>query len=50
MPFKDGKYRHSKGFILIIHDGFVTLSPNHPLSLRVSELFDSTQWEEVIDV
>jgi hypothetical protein len=49
MPFKDGKYLHKRGFTLIIHNGIIMLSPNHPLSLRLSELFDSSMWEEVID-
>lgn len=47
MPFKDGTYKHESGFIITIISGTVMISPNHPLSLRLSELFDSTKWKEV---
>lgn len=47
MPFKDGTYIHEKGFTVIITNGEAMLSPTHPLSLRLSELFDSSKWKEV---
>lgn len=47
MPFKDGTYIHETGFTLMVKDGMIMLSPNHPLSLRLSELFDSGKWKEV---
>lgn len=47
MPFKDGTYKHECGFIITIVYGTVMISPNHPLSLRLSELFDTTKWKEV---
>ena len=47
MPFKDGTYQHETGFIVMVKDGAVMLSPNHPLSMRLSELFDSKKWNEV---
>lgn len=47
MPFKDGVYMHETGFTVMIKDGMAMLSPNHPLSLRLSELFDSNKWKEV---
>lgn len=47
MPFKDGVYTHEFGFTVMVKDGVIMLSPNHPLSLRLSELFDSKKWKEV---
>lgn len=47
MPFKDGTYQHESGFIIMIQNGVVMLSPNHPLSMRLAELFDTTKWKEV---
>lgn len=47
MPFKDGTYQHESGFIVMIQNGVVMLSPNHPLSMRLAELFDTTKWKEV---
>lgn len=47
MPFKDGTYQHTSGFTIMVQNGVVMLSPNHPMSLRLSELFDTTKWKEV---
>ncbi len=47
MPFKDGLYQHETGFTVLIKDETVMLSPNHPLSMRLSELFDSKKWRIV---
>lgn len=47
MPFKDGTYQHETGFVIMIKDGVAMLSPNHPLSMRLSELFDYSKWKEV---
>lgn len=47
MPFKDGTYQHETGFIIMVKNGAVMLTPNHPLSMRISELFDSSKWKEV---
>lgn len=47
MPFKDGTYQHETGFIIMVKDSTVMLSPDHPLSLRLSELFDSKKWKKV---
>lgn len=47
MPFKDGKYEHENGFIIVVENGTVMISPNHPLNIRLSELFDKTKWKEV---
>ena len=47
MPFKDGVYQHVSGFTLMVQNGVVMLSPNHPMSIRLSELFDTTKWKEV---
>lgn len=45
MPFKEGTYKHEEGFtIMVTEDGTIMLSPNHPLSLRLSLLFDTTKW------
>lgn len=47
MPFKDGIYQHESGFAVMVSNGVVMLSPNHPLSIRLSELFDTSKWKEV---
>lgn len=48
MPFKAGTYKHEEGFIIMVtEDGAIMLSPNHPLSLRLSDLFDTTKWEKI---
>lgn len=46
MPFKDGTYIHESGFTMKVENGVVMLSPNHPLSIRLSELFDTSKWKE----
>lgn len=47
MPFNDGTYKHASGFTIMVLDGEIMLSPNHPLSMRLSELFDVTKWEKI---
>lgn len=47
MLFNDGTYRHESGFTIIVVQGNVMISPNHPLSLRLSELFDKSKWEKI---
>lgn len=47
MPFKDGVYQHETGFAVLVTNGTLMLSPNHPLSMRLSELFDVKKWKEV---
>ncbi len=47
MPFKDGIYQHESGFTVMVNNGVVMLSPNHPLSIRLSELFDTSKWKGV---
>lgn len=47
MPFKAGTYKHEEGFIMVTEDDVIMLSPNHPLSLRLSVLFDATKWEKI---
>lgn len=48
MPFKAGTYKHEEGFtIMVTEDGIIMLSPNHPLSLRLSVLFDTTKWTKI---
>ena len=47
MPFKDAIYQHESGFTVMVNNGVVLLSPNHPLSIRLSELFDTSKWKEV---
>lgn len=39
MPFKSGTYEHESGLTIMV-------SPNHPLSLRLSELFDTSKWKK----
>lgn len=48
MPFKEGTYKHEEGFtVMVTEDGTIMLSPNHPLSLRLSLLFDTTKWTKI---
>lgn len=47
MPFKDGTYKHETGFVITVISGVVMISPNHPLSIRLAELFDTEKWKEV---
>ena len=48
MPFKAGAYKHEEGFtVMVTEDGVIMLSPNHPLSLRLSVLFDTTKWTKI---
>lgn len=47
MPFNDGVYKHETGFTIMVLDGDIMLSPNHPLSMRLSELFDVTKWVKI---
>ena len=48
MPFKAGTYKHEEGFtIMVKEDGTIMLSPNHPLSLRLSLLLDTTKWTKI---
>lgn len=48
MVFKQGIYKHENGFtIMVAEDGSVMLSPIHPLSLRLSEIFDCSKWTKI---
>lgn len=47
MPFKDGTYKHDNGFVVTVVSGVIMISPNHPLSIRLSELFDAEKWKEM---
>ena len=47
MLFNDGTYKHESGFTVVVINGTVMLSPNHPLSLRLSEFFDASKWERI---
>lgn len=48
MPFNKGTYKHEEGFtIMVLDDGTIMLSPNHPLSLRLSILFDKLKWTKI---
>ncbi len=48
MPYNKGVYKHESGFtIMVTDDGTIMLSPNHPLSMRLSELFDTTKWNKI---
>ena len=48
MLFKTGTYKHEAGFTIMVTDnGSIMLSPNHPLSLRLSDLFDVTKWTKI---
>ena len=45
MPFKDGVYTHESGFSVIVREGKVYLSENHPMTIRLSEVFDQKKWK-----
>jgi len=48
MLFTVGTYKHESGFtIMVDENGAVMLSPNHPLSLRLSEIFDTSKWTKI---
>lgn len=48
MLFKSGVYKHEEGFTIMVREtGDIMLSPNHPLSLRLSVLFDTTKWTKI---
>ena len=48
MMFKTGVYKHEEGFTVIVTEsGEMTLLPNHPSSLRLSELFDTSKWTKI---
>lgn len=47
MPFSDGMYKHESGFTILVVNGTIMLSPDHPLSMRLSELFDVTKWTKL---
>ena len=48
MPFKEGTYEHESGFrIFVDENGTIMVSPNHPLSIRISEMFDANKWTKI---
>ena len=48
MLFTKGKYKHEIGFeIMVTENGDILISPDHPLSLRLSEIFDKNKWTKV---
>lgn len=47
MPFKDGIFKHNRGFYVLIRNGIPFLSNNCPLSLRLGDMFNPELWEQV---
>lgn len=48
MLFNAGAYKHEEGFtIMVTESGCIMISPDHPLSLRLSVLFDTTKWTKI---
>lgn len=46
--FEKGLYKHEEGFtVLVTEDGKIMLSPDHPLSIRLSEIFNTEKWTRV---
>lgn len=46
--FEKGLYKHEEGFtVLVTEDGKIMLSPDHPLSMRLCELFNTEKWTKV---
>lgn len=47
MLFNNGTYQHENGFIIFVIDGKVMLSTDHPLSMRLSDIFDTNKWQKI---
>jgi len=48
MLFNTGTYKHESGFtIMVLDTGEVMFSTGHPVSLRLSEIFDQSKWTKV---
>lgn len=48
MLFNAGIYQHKTGFEISVNDsGEVMLSPYHPVSLRLSDIFGNECWTQV---
>jgi len=48
MLFNPGTYKHESGFtIMVSNTGDVMLSPDHPMSMRLSELLNPTKWTKI---
>lgn len=47
MPFKEGTFKHDNGFVITVVSGVIMISPNHPLSIRLADLFDAEKWKEM---
>lgn len=46
--FEKGLYKHEEGFtVLVTEDGKIMISPDHPLSMRLSDLFNTKKWTRV---
>ena len=46
--FEKGLYKHEEGFtVLVTEDDKIMLSPDHPLSMRLSELFNTEKWTKM---
>lgn len=44
----EGMYRHESGFeIIITEDNKIFISQNHPLSLRLSDIFNVDRWTKI---
>lgn len=48
MPFVYGTYEHVSGFKVKIDSTGVYVSPDAPLSMRISEMFNTNNWK-IID-
>lgn len=48
MLFNVGVYKHDTGFsIIVTDDNQIMLTPNAPLALRLSEIFDTEKWTKI---
>ena len=47
MIFRYGTFEHVSGFRVKIDSSGVYISPDAPLSMRISEMFDTKNWKMV---
>lgn len=48
MPFKEGTYRHEKGFTVLIRNGAIFVSPDAPKFIDIKDFFDPDKWTRVV--
>ena len=47
MPFKEGTFSFKEEFTIAVDsEGTVMITPEHPVSVRIAELFNADNWTE----